>query len=287
MIKPILYSQLTPELARKGCFVTGMPNEDYHAYEGISKSGLDLIARSPAHYKYARRKEPSRAMVLGSAIHAAILEPELFASQYVMLEDAADRRCAEYRRAIKETPEEFVLVASEAELVLGMSEQAMLNDDLSSALSSEHYTELSAFVECPETGVLLRARFDLITADGLSIDLKKTRDARPEQFSKSVNEYRYHVQDALYSYVYELITGKPIKGFKFAAVEEQAPHTFKVYELDEFSKMAGNFFFKRDLDIYAQCVKSGVWPHFETEGVLTLPAWAAKQFEDEFYGETE
>jgi len=287
MINPIEYKDLTPELMRSGCFVTGMPNDEYHASEGISKSGLDKIARSPAHYRYMEQKSQSRAMVLGSAIHAAILEPARFAAEYVLLEDAKDRRCAEYRRAIKEAREEHVLVAGEAEQVAGMIRQAEQNTELQAALKSEHWTELSAFVACPDTGVILRARFDLLTADGRSYDLKKTRDARPAMFAKSVNEYRYHVQDAFYSRVYQLITGHPLQAFKFVAIEESKPHTCAVYELDEFSKMAGQFYSSRDLDTYAVCVNDDIWPHPQHDGVITLPGWAAKQFEDEFYGETE
>ena len=79
-MKIITFDELTPELAAAGCLVTGMSNEAYHAYDGISKSGLDLIARSPAHYAYRTASEPTRAMVIGSATHAAILEPEVFAS---------------------------------------------------------------------------------------------------------------------------------------------------------------------------------------------------------------
>lgn len=287
MINPIEYKDLTPELMRSGCFVIGMPNDEYHASEGISKSGLDKIARSPAHYRYMEHKPQSRAMVLGSAIHAAILEPERFAKEYVLLEDAKDRRCAEYRRAIKETPEDQVLVAGEVEQVAGMIQQAEQNEELQAALQAPHWTELSAFMACPDTGIILRARFDLLTADGRSYDLKKTRDARPEVFAKSVNEYRYHVQDAFYSKVYQLITGQQLQAFKFIAIEESRPHTCAIYELDDFSKMAGQFYADRDLSIYAECVKTDTWPHPQHDGVITLPGWAAKQFEDEFYGEAE
>src|SRR5690606_39465824 len=65
---------------------TSMSNEEYHSLpDSISKSGLDLIARSPAHYRYAERREPTRAMVIGTAIHAAILEPDVFATEYLLL----------------------------------------------------------------------------------------------------------------------------------------------------------------------------------------------------------
>src|SRR3546814_1967815 len=62
-------------------------NDDYHAGPGISKSHLDSIApelgQAPLHYwhKYVNpereRAEPTAAMVLGTAIHTAILEPDL------------------------------------------------------------------------------------------------------------------------------------------------------------------------------------------------------------------
>ena len=37
--------------------ISGMPNDVYHSVpDSISKSGLDLINRSPAHYFYAQKK---------------------------------------------------------------------------------------------------------------------------------------------------------------------------------------------------------------------------------------
>lgn len=62
-------------------------NDEYHGCEGISKSGLDLVAKSPAHYKAVidgiTVREPTKAQALGTAFHELLLEPELFWSKHV------------------------------------------------------------------------------------------------------------------------------------------------------------------------------------------------------------
>lgn len=65
----------------------GISNEDYHSGASISKSGLDLIAKSPAHYKAVidgiTVREPTKAQSLGTAFHEMLLEPDLFWSKHV------------------------------------------------------------------------------------------------------------------------------------------------------------------------------------------------------------
>ena len=42
-------------------FIANMPDDVYHAWpDSISKSGLDLVHRSPAHYKYRGAKDQPR-----------------------------------------------------------------------------------------------------------------------------------------------------------------------------------------------------------------------------------
>lgn len=63
-------------------------NENYHGGPGVSKSGLDLIARSPAHFHAAMTSandnESTAAQQLGTAFHALVLEPAEFAKQYTL-----------------------------------------------------------------------------------------------------------------------------------------------------------------------------------------------------------
>lgn len=280
----INYENLTPELAGQGCFVLGMPEDAYHSYpNGVSKSQLDLIDRSPAHLVYAQKREATRNMVIGSAIHCAILEPERFEQEYMVVTGINDRRKAEYKEAAKVHGGDFTLTQSEDEKVTGMQAAIHANPEASAHLNvTDSYTEISAFAKCPITGVQLRCRFDFLSiADQLAIDLKKTQDVRYDKFQRSVANYRYHVQDAFYSYVYELITGERLN-FKFLAVEEEQPHANKLYTLDTEAKIIGKRLVMANLKTYAECESSDDWPGIAHEGeLLSLPAWAIDEDEEE------
>lgn len=70
----------------------GISNADYHGGPGVSKSGLDVIARSPAHYQHAKtaeRKAPTPDMQIGTLTHSLVLEPHLFDKEYAEPFDAS------------------------------------------------------------------------------------------------------------------------------------------------------------------------------------------------------
>lgn len=74
---------------KPGVYV-GLSNADYHGGPGISKSGLDHISRSPAHYVAAREaaandnRPDSKAFFIGGELHALVLEPEVFVRDYTL-----------------------------------------------------------------------------------------------------------------------------------------------------------------------------------------------------------
>lgn len=73
---------------------SGIQNADYHGGPGISKSGLDLIRRSPQHYKAvvdgANDNQPTAAQAIGTAAHCLILEPQEFSKNYCLALRQAD-----------------------------------------------------------------------------------------------------------------------------------------------------------------------------------------------------
>lgn len=282
-MKIIKYEELTPELAASGCLVTGMPNDAYHAYDGISKSGLDLVARSPAHYMYGEKKEKTRPMVIGSAIHCAVFEPDVFKKDYMLMRDIKVRTASEYKQAIKTISEDLVLVQPEADYVSGMQIGIYNNRSAKELLGMPRWSEIACFATDPETGVLVKCKFDTLLKSLTAIDLKKTQDASLSHFEKSVASYRYHVQHAFYSDVFKWATGIELKSFQFLAVEERMPHFSKIYECDTPSVDYGRKLYRQALNTYAECLKNNDWPMPNGDlEYITLPSWAADPELQEF-----
>jgi len=153
--------------------------------------------------------------------------------------------------------------------------------------------ELSCYWTDPDTGIECRCRPDWWRKDGLIVDLKTSRDASEDGFSKSINDYRYHVQDPFYTDGIELaleqntnalIMPKP-KAFIFVAVESTAPYAVSVYRLGDESREIGRREYKEDLAKYASCKKSDTWNAYSNKiETIELPHWRLSK---EFYENNE
>lgn len=269
-----------PDRPGPGLFVAGMDEGVYHAGPEISKSGLDLIEKSPAHYAQREQKEPTPAMRMGTAIHRALLEPERFEAEYVVV-DAKDRRQKAYKDAVLEHGVELVLLPHEHDNLRAIQRAAFERPMIESLLKALGHRELSAFAKDPVTGVVVRCRYDLLGA-GFAVDLKKSRDVFERGFSRAVASYRYHVQVALYSDVYKWLTGEELEAFWLVAIEETPPYTIVPYRLDDIAIEAGRLAYRRNLNTFAECLASGHWPTYEPESsLLTLPEWATHEIDEE------
>ncbi|PHS13451.1 MAG: hypothetical protein COA78_06860 [Blastopirellula sp.] len=278
------YSDLEPGAALPlNIGILNMPNEDYHASAGIGNSGLGLVARSPAHYNYAPAKDSTRAMVIGSAIHCSLLEPEKFAEEYLLLRDVKDRRASAYKEAVKAHGNgDFVLTAGESDQVKGMQDSVYAQQHAKALLETDGTREVAIYTKDKETGVIVKIKIDILTASGRIIDLKKTTDSRPEAFSKSIFNYRYHVQAAFYSDVYEWATGEKLATYGILCVEQEIPNAAMLYVIDDEALAMGRALYRKALNTYAKCMESKEWPAYSDKPqIISLPPWGLKQNEAE------
>lgn len=256
-----------------------LSNTAYHALDAVGKSDLDLIAKSPAHWKYAVREE-TPAMRLGSAVHCAVLEPERFEQDYVTAP-----QCDKRTKAGKEAFAEFeaansgktVLSLDDGMLCLRIAGSVREHPRVAEFLQ-QGQPEVSALWKDPEFKVRCRARYDWLQDAGVILDLKTTKDASPAKFARSCAAFRYHVQAAWYLDGYLQATGDLPMAFVFVAVEKTPPYAVALYEITADDLDYGRDLARRDLSRYATARELDVWQAYpEAVQPLSLPRWAMNQ----------
>lgn len=259
----------------------GVSNEDYHASEGIGSTSLKRIRRSPAHYRYPKPYDSTRAKEIGSATHCSVLEPERFQQDYRIVECDA-RTSPLYKAACKDHPKERVLTSAEHENVQGMQKGVMRNRGCRELIEAPGKYELSVWAKDPETGLIVKVRYDKLLDCGIPVDLKKTQDARADAFSRAIQNYQYHLSAALYQDAWKWAFGEELQRMRWIAVEEQSPHAAERYKIDEDTLTIGRALYREALEIYAECLDKGEWPTYSggEEIEIGVPGWAISNYED-------
>ena len=250
-----------------------IPAEQYHADRAhVSKSWLDRLQQSPAHLRYYldNAKPETKALRIGRIVHCAVLEPDIFARDFVFM-PKFDRRTTAGNAGAKEFEAANVgrLTVSEPELIMarGIREAIMRHKGARALLERAGQAEQSAFWRNPDTGVDCKCRPDYM--HDFIVDLKTTEDASPAAFAKSIANFRYHVQAAQYT------EGTERERFIIVACEKTPPYGVAVYVLDDVDIAKGAEKRRRELDLYAECKATNSWPCYpETIQPITLPAWA-------------
>ena len=263
-----------------------IPDDQYHRWPYAAQSILKILRdQTPAHAKQAmdHPSEPTPALRLGSAVHMAFLQPELFSSSYVSA-PSVDRRTKEGKAAwesfIQENVGRTVLTAGEMAQCLAVRESVAAHPTARKLLEGD--AELSAIWQDSDTGVWCKGRFDKVSRGiGAITDLKTTRDASPRSFTRSIWSYGYYIQAAHYLQGARAL-GIPAEFFTIIAVEKEPPYCVAVYHIRGEAVEAGLRELKPLLEIYAHCEESGVWPGFPPEAVeIDLPRYAYFELESE------
>lgn len=256
-----------------------MNSAEYFAVDAMSKSRLDQIAKSPAHLQEWLKNPPAPtpAMQLGSAFHCALLEPDRFPASYGELPDVnrtTKEGKAAYAAWLEENPGKIGLKADVMEQIRKMQGAFNAHSFIAKILKGAAI-ERCAFWQDEETSVACKARPDIVTPDGLVIDLKTTEDATAEAFSRDSWKHRYHVQAAMYLEGVSKALGRKHEAFLFIAVEKSPPYAITTYVADQEFLARGREAMRRDLMRYAECVRKNEWPAYSEEvQTLTLPRWA-------------
>lgn len=235
-------------------FYEGVPNADYHASAGVSKSSLDKIHKSINHWlntPYIQRDH----LDFGSAVHAKLMEPHLFAKEF-RASSSNDKRSKEWKKEkAKAEQDGVILMPQQTYDNVSYAADAVMAHPVAGPWfeRTDAIAEGSLWSEEPNTGILTRVRPDwLLISDGLCIDLKTTKDASPGDpgggggFPRSMGQFRYDVQEALYTDMLQQHFNRPFE-FRFVAVENSPPWGVGVFQLDQDSVDRARFQYLSDM----------------------------------------
>lgn len=135
-----------------------------------------------------------------------------------------------------------------------------------------------------ETGLWLRVRPDFLPDVRAWIpDIKSTLSAHPDDFSRSMVKYGYHMAAALYlEGIRVLYGGERPKGFMLVAQESKEPYLTEIYQVDEEAIGYGEVLNRRAMRKLADCLAKDRWPQYGNEiNLVSVPDWDRKKLEFE------
>ena len=200
-----------------------LPEQEYRKAPGVAKSDLDLIARSPAHFRYGER-ETTDAMRIGTIVHQAVFDQGSF--NYAVKPDGMSFATKEGKAWRTNQGAKTIVTQKESDMIGGIL-MSIRRHPAAARLIKEGRAEMSLFAT-DAAGTRRKGRTDWLPNNTPAIiDLKTCEDARHEKFERSVLEYRYHVQAAYYLDLCKLI-GEDRRAFILMAVEKSPPYALMV-----------------------------------------------------------
>lgn len=250
-----------------------MTNQEYHKKtEYISKSLLDLVHKSPAHYLAyieGEKQAPTSAMNFGSLVHSVVFSQD----NYAVLPEC-DRRTKEgkliYDSFISDNEgKEIFASLKDYEQAVNIK-NAVFAHPKAALLLEQGTAETSFWGRISDMPAKCKVDF-LNTKYNVCVDLKTTTCSAPDEFSRSVYNYRYHVQAAFYMDLTKA------ERFIFIAVEKEAPFNVELYELDNDAIERGRQEYLADIETLKKCKESNIYHGYTTDNkihIISLPGWA-------------
>lgn len=262
-------------------FHADMPHELYHASDAISKSGLDHVAKSIAHYlEYKSTPYNTKSMATGRAVHQLLLEGrDAFYSTFAIPAiDQNDwrRKAGKEWKAEVENQGLIPIHRKHAADIKKIAKAVLEHPRAKVVLESVGHRESSFFWHDDIYDVDCRCRPDLLTEDLILVDLKTTNDASPKSFTNAISRYRYDVQWEFYSMGIEAEFGERPQKFIIIAVETSPPFAVAVYDVQPEWRTRAERLIEADLSRFAEWQNNkDIFTGYSLEiEPIYCPAWA-------------
>jgi hypothetical protein len=287
--------------------VYDIPADVYHADPvpggSLSSSGArDLLPPScPALFRYHadHDRTPRKVWDIGHAAHKLVLGvgPELV---------LVDRDRWDTKAVMAEVEEirdrdAIPLKRPEFEQVHAMADALRAHPVAAAVFNPERGDPEQSLFWIDDSGIWRRARLDWMphfntyTGEGqptqgrgypgrvIIPDYKTCASANPDALARTMNSFGYHQQAAWYidavKAVYPMWQHPDATepAFVFVCQEKTPPYLVTIVEPDQMALRVGRRLNRDAIEVYAECVRTGVWPPYSLEvELIALPAWVER-----------
>lgn len=269
--------------------VTDMTEREYLSLERCSHSRLRTLGtKSPAHLRAEldEPSEPTDSQILGTATHYAVLQPDVF-DERVIEGPCHDRRAKAWIAAASDTPARSILLRpKDYDAALYMRDAVYAHEAARSLLDRATARELTVLWDHDE-GVACKARIDLLVPElAMTVELKTAHSAARSVFERALFNFAYYSQGAWYMDAINAVQSE-VRYLNHAiiAVEPEAPYAVNAFLPGEDVIQLGRQELRPWVRIYADCIRTGVWPTESHEYSqmfrdISLPPWGAQKIEE-------
>jgi hypothetical protein len=265
-------------------------NNAYHKSPGLSSTQLKNwkpASPAPLLFDAYQRGEVtfggSEATALGTAYHALMLTPMTWQDEVQVWPEFPQGKKTKGKADLKAAHPEITFLEQDAlDTAMRMRDVAMAHPEVAYLFKqmaeirdgvvagqvevSGWYNDLNPHT-AEGTFQLCKYRPDMRHCPEWShntwlADLKTTRDASPQGFARSIQDFGYHISAAHYLEGDQILHGRRPKQFIFVAQETEAPYLVAVYVLEEKAIKHGMKLRRRALEGIHIAKKTGEWPHY-------------------------
>lgn len=247
----------------------------YESAEGIRRSDLWLINKSPLHYAwYAVHKRPtSKALQFGIAAHKYILERDTFSDAVAVIPEV-NRRTKEGKAVWQafmddcEMLDKVPITSEEFSQIVDMENAVRHHTLADQLLKGKHEQEF--YWTDDLTGEKCKCKVDCLTefeGKPYIVDYKTADSCEDGSFERAARKYGYQFQSGMYC---EGLFQNTLEehGFAFVAQEKAAPYAVRVYICDPEWIRRGYDKFRELIGTYHDCKRTENWYGYEgPEGV--------------------
>lgn len=262
-----------------------IPDEEYFKIPYMSFSFLSEFKRCGFNIYKAQQSRDNiteatrKAFIIGGAVHMLTLEPEIFYDNYVVGPEA-DKRTKkgreEHEAFLADVGGRKIIPYTDWDTIQGISFTCKHHKSGGPMIGTTR-KEVVYIWEEETTGMMMKAKADMV-GDGFIMDLKTTKDADLNTFAKSIANFRYHMQAAIYLDGHHACTGEGIEDYRILAAEKVGTFEVGLYKLPKKLIADGHLKFVEYLALYkalSKKPKSGrvVWSNGGPVEIIRRPGY--------------